>query len=200
MTINELKAHILRCHAGQNNCDECDFQASTNPILIKHKNYKHNSNENHEEGAFKCDQCNLEFSAQWNLNNHTRDDHKTKTKVCSYYKQGRCQFSATSCWNLHQSKEVLHKPIQNEENKCYSCHMVFKTRQGVMKHKKLKHIEEVKECPRFIEGDCGYSDDYCWNKHTLNNPIKNVHNEGSKNSEQDFPKSPANLDPPENSN
>ena len=172
VTTNELKAHIMECHAQQYNCGDCDFQGTTKPILIKHMNFKHNSIESQEAGAFKCQDCNLEFSAEWNLNNHIRDEHKIKRKLCSFYKQSRCSFSAKSCWNSHDARESPEKQINKEENKCYSCSMVFNTRNGVMKHKKLKHVDEIKDCSKFLTGDCGFSDDYCWNRHASSKHIK----------------------------
>ena len=64
--------------------------------------------------------------------------------------------------------------------------MVFNTKHGMMKHKKLKHIEEVRECSKYKRGDCGFSDKYCWNIHIVSN-----HKEEHDNSvvqEQDFQK------------
>ena len=37
LTNSELGAHIMKCHDKQHNCNECDFQATTQPMLIKHK-------------------------------------------------------------------------------------------------------------------------------------------------------------------
>ena len=78
--------------------------------------------------------------------------------------------------------------------------MVFSTTPGMLKHRKLKHLEEVKECFKFQEGTCGFSDYYCWNKHTVevNIHIKNSHRENVSISKQDFHKSPQNLAPPGN--
>ena len=98
ITDSELRAHIMNCHTDQENCNECDFQATTKPMLIKHKNLKHNSSGNQEDGAFECDHCDKQFSAQWNLKNHIRYDHESKTEMCTYFKQSRCSFSAKMCW------------------------------------------------------------------------------------------------------
>ena len=59
-----------------------------------------------------------------------------------------------------------------------------------MKHRKLKHMEEVSECLKFQTGDCGFSDAYCWNKHTA---IQDNHNREAQNiveieTNQDFHK------------
>ena len=65
----------------------------------------------------------------------------------------------------------------------------------MMKHKKLKHIEEVRECSKFKEGECGFSDQYCWNIHTKNNHMEEHDREISK--EQDFHKIIDKAVPPE---
>ena len=198
MTINELKAHIMECHAEQYNCGDCDFQATTKPILIKHMNFKHNSMENQEDGAFKCEECNNEFSTHWNLNNHVRDEHQEKRKLCSYYQQNRCSFSAKSCWNSHEVRPYSAKSINKEENKCFSCSMTFNTRNGVMKHKKNKHIEEIKDCSKYLKGDCGFSDEYCWNRHASNKNNNNSINNSKTITNQDFQRGSGTQDPPEN--
>ena len=71
--------------------------------------------------------------------------------------------------------------------------MVFSTKHGMMKHKKLKHIEEVKECSKFQTGDCGFSETFCWNRHTMTEHTSKTHEE----QEQDFHQRPENLAPPE---
>ena len=78
--------------------------------------------------------------------------------------------------------------------------MVFNSRQGVMRHKKLRHIEEVMECPRFLEDQCGYSNEYCWNKHTSKKHVKNFHVGDESISNLGFHRDSVNLDAPEHRN
>ena len=195
LTTNELKAHILRCHIQdtQDNCNECDFQATSKAEIIKHKNVKHRTRQNQEVGSFQCDKCNQQFSANWNLKNHIRDHHEEARGECIYYQQGRCNFSESECWNSHRAKEVEVRP-NKEDFKCFSCHMMFKTKSGMFKHRKIKHIDEVPECRKYQVGECGFSNNYCWNKHT-----NKEHETSAPSVNQDFQKGPGNLDPPENS-
>ena len=65
----------------------------------------------------------------------------------------------------------------------------------MFKHRKLKHIDEVPECRKFQVGECGFSNNYCWNKHT-----NKVHETSASSAEQDFHRGPKNMDPPENTN
>ena len=71
--------------------------------------------------------------------------------------------------------------------------MMFTTRNIMMRHKKLKHIEEVRECYKFQTGDCGLSDKFCWNKHTNSNQNDTEH----KEKDQGFHKRTPNAAPPE---
>ena len=58
----------------------------------------------------------------------------------------------------------------------------------MLRHRKLKHIEEVSECLKFQSGDCGFSDAYCWNKHTdiQDNHSRKAKYEGEIETNQDF--------------
>ena len=103
LTDKELEAHIMMFHNKQDNCNKCDFQATLQPILIKHKNLRHNNQENQEEGTFQCKHCDEQFSANWNLQNHIRDDHERNKEPCSYFRQNRCSFTAKLCWNSHET-------------------------------------------------------------------------------------------------
>ena len=146
LTENELRAHMNECHKKQDNCDKCDFQASSKSILIKHMNMKHNNKQHGGEDAFKCDKCSVEFDTNWSMMNHLRDDHGQKKEICKYFRQNRCSFSAKVCWNSHGEQSRTMHSVSSDTNKCFSCHMVFSTKNGMMRHKKIKHIEEVKEC------------------------------------------------------
>ena len=195
ITDKELRAHNYECHVMQYNYDQCDFQASSKSILEKNNNLKHN-NKNHEEGEFNCTHCSDQFTASWELKNHIRDDHNTKLESCKYYKQNMCSFSSNTCWNSHDEKALEKQgpqQLNSGENKCHNCHMLFTTRNIMMRHKKLKHIEEVRECYKFQTGDCGFSDKFCWNKHSNKNLNDNEHTE--KN--QGFHKRTTNAAPPE---
>ena len=40
----------------------------------------------------------------------------------------------------------------------------FDTKDSVMKHRKLSHIEKVKQCLFYSEGKCDYGEQLCWFK------------------------------------
>ena len=61
-------------------CDicACSFQAGTKVVLSKHTNLTHKKEGDKEEDTFKCGECEYQFSAKWNLNNHIREIHEPK--------------------------------------------------------------------------------------------------------------------------
>ena len=67
-----------------------------------------------------------------------------------------------------------------------------------MKHKKLKHIEEIKDCSKYLTGDCGFSDEYFWNRHAANKKNNNSNNNSKTINNQDFQRGSGTQDPPEN--
>ena len=44
-------------------------------------NLRHREKNEQSKDTLKCDSCEEEFSAKWNLNNHIRDKHD-KINVC----------------------------------------------------------------------------------------------------------------------
>ena len=86
---NEFRNHIKIKHTPNFNYELCDFQGSSKIILIKHMNLKHRHPSGQESGTFKCTLCENQYSSNWNLNNHTRDDHG-RTKICRCFKGGSC--------------------------------------------------------------------------------------------------------------
>ena len=126
------------------------------------------------------------------MKNHIRDNHEETRDVCIYYQQSWCNFFASECWNSHKAKQNEVRG-NKEDFKCFSCQMVFKTKSGMFKHRKLKHIEEVPECRKYQVGECGFSKEFCWNKHT-----NKEHESSSPLADQVFHRGQGNLDPPEN--
>ena len=104
----DFRRHINEKHLSEFNCQECDFQASSQIILSKHTNLRHRKPNEYSEPTHKCEQCTAQFSAIWNLYNHVRDTHGVKEQ-CKYFKQGRCQFPENICWkNMKLSSLSKH--------------------------------------------------------------------------------------------
>ena len=168
------------------NCQQCDFQSTVSAGLSKHMNIKHRTIQEETNDVFRCAECNMQFSSKWNLMNHKKDNHEV-TDICEYFLKDKCSFSAEKCWNLHKKSISKSPPIlQNtsrDEIKCYVCKQAFKTRNGMMKHRKQMHEEIVPECREFSKGNCDFTtpDKICWYTHTQH---------------VDFQKVPENLAPP----
>ena len=84
-TISEQYTHK------QFNCQDFDFQASSQIILNKHNNLKHKEKNCVQDSTFKCSNCDKQFSAMWSLKNHIRDEHETMEE-CIWFKKGSCRF------------------------------------------------------------------------------------------------------------
>ena len=110
------------------------------------------------------------------------------TDICEYFLKGTCRFNPPKkCWGLHKKPTTIS--TEKETITCYVCKDRFRTRNGMMQHRKLKHIEVVPECREFDNGKCDFTDKekMCWYKHNKAKPTQE---------EQDFQKVPSNLAPP----
>ena len=100
------------------NCHQCDFQSRTSTALSKHMNIKHRTAQQETDDVFRCNECNIQFSAKWNLLNHRKESHEI-TEVCEYFLKDKCSFTEKQCWNLHkkQSSDTVQvgKPVDREE-------------------------------------------------------------------------------------
>ena len=169
------------------NCDQCSFQSTKSVTLSKHLNTKHRTIEEQTNAVFRCTECDMQFSAKWNLMNHKMEKHEI-TDICEYFLKGTCRFMPPKkCWALHT--KPTSKSSDKEAITCYVCKDRFNTRNGMMQHRKLKHIEVVPECREFALGKCDFTgkEKDCWYKHTKTNQQKG---------EQDFQNVTDNLAPP----
>ena len=107
-------------------------------------NLSHRTQSDQQKGTFRCTKCETQFSSKWNLNNHTRDDHE-KTKDCEFFKEGKCQFPESICWDRHD-KSAANTSNVIEKIDCHTCKNTFKTKTQMMVHRKEKHPEKVKPC------------------------------------------------------
>ena len=191
---NEFRDHIRTIHSRkQFNCQDCDFQASSQIILNKHINLTHKSKDSVQETTFKCTHCNKQFSAMWNLKNHLRYDHKT-IEDCIYFKKGKCRFPDKVCWNKH----TVLLPIQTDSNpnksiECFDCKETFERIKHMMLHRKSKHPEKVRPCRN--PDTCEFTT--CWYRHIENNTNDNISITNSENEkEQGFHKGQVKQNPP----
>ena len=181
----DMNKHMKSEHMKQYNCDKCDFQATNILILNKHINLKHRGEFEENLKVFKCEVCEKQFSDYWNMMNHIKERHEI-TELCRHYKKGRCKFSDEVCWLVHEKKkEISNKRNETtEEFKCYVCEQIFRTKNGMMRHRKQFHPVGLKICKDDEETTCEFGPKRCWYIH-----VNDV--------EQDFQSVPQNLEPPE---
>ena len=76
---------------------------------------------------------------------------------------------------MHQTKKIILNV----------CKQTFRTRNGMMRHRKQYHEDVVPECREYIKGTCEFTgeDQTCWFKHS--------------EKDQDFQQVQDNLAPPE---
>ena len=154
---DELRKYITINHV-QYNCSYCSFQVGTKVVLSKHTNLTHTQKGDKAEDTFKCGECEYQFSAKWNLNNHIRDMHEP-TIDCKFFQQGRCQFSKEVCWNRHENKDNQKEITSNVANKnmdkssksakteeCYDCGETFWKKIEMLLHRKNEHPGKVQLC------------------------------------------------------
>jgi hypothetical protein len=60
---------------------------------------------------------------------------------------------------------------QKKEIERYVCKQKFRTRNGMMRHRKQYHEEVVPECREYLKGTCDFvgQDQVCWFKHSKRN-------------------------------
>ena len=96
--------------------------------------------------------------------NHRKSEHPSR-KVCRYFKDDCCQFTAKDCWYRHEDKTSQSDVDVDFENTCKDCEKVFGTRSELMKHKKDRHMEKISKCRDFKLGKCPWNSNNCWFLH-----------------------------------
>ena len=210
---NDLFKHITSKHISEFNCQECDFQASSQIILSKHMNLRHREMPEQTDDTHKCTECGEQFSALWNHNNHVRDIHGVK-EDCAYFKRGKCKYPDRVCWKKHTQNVHINSSthaVVTERNtpppdvECYICKNKFKTKRERMLHRLDMHLEKVMPCRN--SENCQFTN--CWYRHqnkgigkdrqTEDEPETIVVKENVTNNEN-FQKAPVEQKPPESQN
>ena len=198
---SDFRKHILLKHQSEYNCQECDFQAGNSQIILsKHMNLRHRNESQQSNDTFKCDKCQSQFSSKWTFYNHKRDKHGSD-QDCKFYKQGRCSFPASECWNRRTQNDVVPKQDQEPASiECFICKKMFKTKHQMMLHRKEDHPDRVRQCknqPQCCFTNCWYMHSFVENENVdqneQNKTVNSEHNIGSN-----FQKVPTPPNPPLN--
>ena len=77
----------------------------------------------------------------------------------------KCDYQAEDGYDLDGHFWSEHDEEESAPLTCKFCDESFKTLNDLMKHKKLKHIENVSFCRYFSTNSCIYGDKNCWFVH-----------------------------------
>ena len=172
------------------NCNECDYQGTTDTELTKHVELKHtNGNQ------VKCRICGESFDTKWEFMNHRKAKHITRVAQCKNYIAEKCNFSALKCWWKHEERQ------ENCEERfdCFLCNETFKSKMELMTHRKKKHLNMIRQCQQFYQNSCRYTEESCWFKHETEERDTDKQGGGNEkliNSDSVFREVPANKKPP----
>ena len=197
-------------------CNDCDFQASNSPILMKHlKETGHQPSkvcERRQADVRKCYTCQNEFEGYKSLMNHRSNDHPSN-KICRnlpYCKHGE------NCWYVHPgqsqpdlSSQILdeNQPLDTQEQrpqetqekrKCNSCGKEFNGKYDLMNHRKIEHTSNIM-CRDWLKSNCRRTAQDCWYNHSMFKPQQPTNQQPQPNQpmEQDFPQLPFKTHPPD---
>ena len=163
------------------NCNDCDYQGSTQRDLEKHIYIKHTMTN-----KINCRICGEEFTEKRNLMHHRKKKHIETVAPCRKKIEGQCDYSDEMCWWSHVEKT-------GQDHACYICGKTFIDKNSMMKHRKIEHRNIVKECSEFIKNNCRFQEAACWFKHSIDTSNDGVN---ESNIGQVFQKASENLKPP----
>ena len=153
-------SHVNRNHTEPEfNCKDCDFQATTQLQLNKHKNLKHIPKGQMQEEVIKCRYCGQQFSEVWNLMSHRKKEHKNTVAFCKNKLLDKCPFDSEKCWWNHE------KNSNTNTIECFICNQTFSTKNEMMLHRKTNHAEMVQKCTK---DRCTFQEKFCWFIHEKN--------------------------------
>ena len=157
-----LKKHMVDAHPEkQFNCNQCDFQATSQLQLNKHINLKHKVVGQNLEQVIQCKNCGEQFSEKWNLMTHRKLKHKNTIAFCRNNLLGKCSFTSEMCWWNHEKSQN----DQNSSVECFLCGEPFDSKAGMMIHRKSVHKSKVRKCTNFMQNNCKFENKACWYMH-----------------------------------
>ena len=124
-SVTHLRYHIKRVHSSMKDlqCDECDYKASVNTNLIRHKR------RNHDPVKTKCTSCNF-IGTQAALFDHMRNIHGDM-KQCN-----DCDYKARLTSSMVQHQRAKHQGVSFH---CGECDSKFESEAGLKLQTDNKH-------------------------------------------------------------
>ena len=112
----------------------------------------------------------MSFNSKYALNQHLKNDHRT-FKPCFKFLEGKCEFDEDCMYN--------HIKVQEKQQICYKCGMMFPSKTILMIHIKAKHGHV--QCRKFENNECRFTSQTCFFSHSVD--VNRKENISSKQSE-----------------
>ena len=112
------------------------------------------------KNTYTCNICKEKFESKSGMMKHRKKEHIEQVKTCWNFESNRCPFAESLCWFRHTNSE-----LPQEKYDCKFCGEVFKTKNELQIHKKMKHSETVPFC---TNDKCWYGQEKCWFRHKHN--------------------------------
>ena len=136
------------------NCNDCDFQGTTEIELDKHILLKHRIDGRNMDVKLKCRNCGEQFTAKWDLMNHRKTMHSSTVAVCRNYSVGKCNFSAEICWwnHINPCNKFKQGNCMFSEETCWYKHQIECVDPENQANKTNNGEEEVEESESVFRG------------------------------------------------
>ena len=156
----ELQKHIEEKHVTDKRkdpieCENCALKEKTKTQIKDQKIRIHPSIEN-----IKCRICGEKFDEKGAFMYHRKNKHIEMVAMCRNSAEGKCIYSSDKCYWKHMKESSDCPNIE-----CYVCNETFPSKDSMMKHRKVKHANIVKDCNKELNDGCTLGDEKCWFKH-----------------------------------
>ena len=143
-------------------CEYCNYPPKDLVDLGEHQYQCHGPDDESDDEPIVCYICGWKVDSKEGLMKHRQEKHEHQVRTCQYFLQGACDFSAEDCWYRHETPKTQHIKVF----KCSICDETFGHKADFMKHRKIKHKENVSICHKNMSGSCHFGAEKCWFTHT----------------------------------
>ena len=144
------------------NCELCEYEAENMYDFDAHTWELHMSSLENGPNFIPCTFCDDTFENNRDLMNHKKKEHTEKVQICWNFSAGACPYGEQRCWFTH-SKERVNSSLS--EYKCNFCDTKCVNQSELLKHRKMRHKENVPQCRNFKNGECKFGKEKCWFNH-----------------------------------
>ena len=171
MEIKDLKALIdATKESSETNSPKEQTEIITLAETVSEKEDDEKSSQSrNKEPQYNCHQCDFQATEESHLNKHNLIKHtRLEKQVDKQFNCSECDYQTHENINLKKHEEYVHvnKGIQIEI-RCKDCGDGFSDKRIFMQHRRTKHEEKVGICRNFLKGQCRFSDNFCWWRHTF---------------------------------